>query len=251
MRTQPLTVKLGDQATELARRNLDQRLKEHSAELDTLSAAAGRLLAVQQLTGTGTYTPTPGTRTIHAWVQGGGGGGGGAGTGANFSAAAGGGSGVALELLVTAATAITGGAFACGAGGTGGANTPTGGGTGGDTTFTANGAIYTAKGGTGGAGMANTAGPADAAPGAGGAGSTSGPAVLRSVAWRGERGSVAGSGQFPGDGASSFFGLGGLYAVGGAPTAGAGFGSGGGGGANGNNVGAAGAPGCVLVEEYS
>lgn len=210
----------------------------------TWGSPPGRRLATRLLTGSGTYTPTTGTNTAIVWLQAGGGGGGGATTGANFSAGGGGGSGVALQLIVTSVT--TGGAFACGAAGTAGTAGATGG-TGGDSTIVINGVTYTAKGGTGGVGMINTAIASDALGGAGASGSTTGSAILREVSFPGQRGFVAGAGQFPGPGASSMFGAGGN----GVGVAARGFGAGGAGGANGGVTGGVGTAGCILVEEFA
>lgn len=252
--TRAHAARLPDVTAEAIRSVHDQQIRELQTESGAVRALPGRLLAVRRLTGSGTYVPTTGTTRVRAWLQAPGGGGGGGGGGAGIAAGGGGGAGALLDVFVgSVGVAMTGGAYACGAGGAGGSNAGGNGGNGGDLSIAIAGVTYIAKGASGGAGMASST-LANAIGGIGQAGSTTGPAVLSESTARGEHGFVVGGGGFPGGGASSRFGTGGVGSFGGfaAGSAASGFGSGGGGAQAGaaGFAGGAGAPGVIVVEEF-
>jgi hypothetical protein len=212
---------------------------------------AGRLLGIQRFTANGTYTPTPGTRFII--VTGVGGGGGGAGSAAtvfNGTSIGGCGSGGAGGRgLFT--TGFAGAAVTIGAGGAGGGV----GGAGGNGGTTSLGALISFPGGVGGSASA-----ASSSPLAGGNGNTPGPTGANLYAHPGGSGGMSqaldGSSSYGAFGGTSIFGPGAAARsvnVNGAP--GVAPGSGASGTACYNNgagvVGAAGADGLLLIEEYS
>lgn len=215
----------------------------------------GRVLIRAKASGT-TYTTGPGTNTIYIrmWA-GGGAGGGGASTASDAAVGGGGAAGGYLEktVSVTPSTAYT---IAIGAGGTAGTAGNNPGNTGGNSTFTIGATTYTANGGPGGTGMAAavTAGTASAG-GSPPAVSTNGD-VNASGSSGGASYRTSGTVGRSGKGGDSSVGGGGaeISAQGTGNTA-TGFAAGGGGGAclNGGSAvaGGAGAPGLIVVEEYS
>lgn len=211
----------------------------------------GRLLGTQTFStaGTSTYIPTQGTNSVEAEVIGGGAAGGGsAATGAAqvSGGAGGGGGGYARKRITSAFSGVT---VTVGAGGVGGVGTA--GGAGGASSF---GALVTATGGSGGSlGAAATAngfpqGGAQGGTGTGGDVNAKGGLGMYALYFA----TVSG-----GAGGSSFLGSGALWVTGtnngnAATTPGAG----GSGGAqslasSSANAGGAGAPGIVIVREYS
>ncbi|BEG74426.1 glycine-rich domain-containing protein [Achromobacter xylosoxidans] len=220
---------------------------------------AGRLLNVRVFNtpGTTTYTPTPGTNRRVIEVLGAGGQGGGVENdtvASTMATAAGGGAGAYGVLHITGpATSAT---VTVGAGGTG-ATTGTGV-SGGSSSF---GSLLTCAGGLGGqfgrSATIPTAGPT--LPGGDGGGNPAGATVGFPGA-AGMTGAYLNAGVTSGMGASSRYGAGGnsrstSTPIAQAGNAGQGFGSGGSGaarvGVGSNQVGGAGAPGIVIVWEYS
>lgn len=212
-----------------------------------ISDRQGRLLNIQIITASGTYTPTAGTAKAEVMVQGGGGGGGGAAsTGAGqIAGGGGGGAGGRTLKLITGPTSQT---VTIGAGGGGGAGVT--GATGGTSSF---GAIASALGGVGGPG--GIAGASGTGPGALGGTASGGDTNIA--------GGV-GSGAFgitplilSGKGADSAYGAGGnAVASLSSGNSATGFGAGGGGAACTASSGTAatggtGAPGLIIVREYS
>ncbi len=219
----------------------------------------GRLLNVQtfKTPGASTYTPTPGVKFRVIEVLAGGGQGGGAEfdtVSSTMSTAAGGGAGAyGVLYLAGAATSVT---VTVGAGGTG-ATTGTGV-SGGSSSF---GSLLTCAGGTGGqfgrSATIPTAGPT--LPGGDGGATVTGATVGNPGA-PGLTGAYLNAGVTSGMGGSTRYGAGGnsrstSTAVAQAGNPGQGFGSGGSGaarvGVGSNQVGGAGAPGVVIVWEYS
>lgn len=240
----------GDSTQNRANDILDNRLRAlEDRSREPSPVRSGYYLGRRVLTASGVYTPTAGATRAVVRMCGGGGGGGGAQGGPNLGGSAGGGSGVTIEFVLTG-DAVGPGTVSIGAGGAGGTSAPTDGAAGGPTTLRIGSTTYVAAGGTGGGGMVNTVGPSDAVPGTGGSGSTSGPGIVFTSFWGG-RGFVVGGGQFPGVGASSLFGTGGSIV--GMNVLPSGYGSGGGGNAGfgAGSAGQAGAPGVVIIDEYS
>lgn len=223
--------------------------------------ARGSFLGTQMFTASGTYTPTAGTRKVFVRMVGGGSGGGGAVSDATFvKRGAGGGSGVYVEKSVVAAPGlfITGGAVVIGAGGAGG--TPGNAGTqGGDTTVVIQGTTYTARRGVG--GQAATAGAASGVtqgggnfPGSNGDVNVRGTSSESAAFW------ITSALGMSGAGGSNPLGGGGSGSTGTVSATGAagsseGFGGGGAGGvaaaASVDASGGAGAPGVVIIDEYT
>lgn len=219
--------------------------------------SVGNLINIQTFTGNGTYTPTPGMKKCRVRLIGGGGGSGIIpATGANqYSAAGGGASGSFGEAMLTASqigasqTVVVGAAGAAGAAGSAG-------GTGGTTSL---GSLLICPGGAGspiGTLVASTAAEqfAGGLPGALPSGSAA--YIFSSAGQKGMQGISALQATLGGAGAASPFGSGGVS--GGAsviPSAGSGYGSGGAGPSIGPSTaakaGAAGAPGIIIIEEYS
>ncbi|WP_287497171.1 hypothetical protein [Pandoraea sp. CB10b_02] len=210
--------------------------------------STGRLLGVRVITTSGTYTPTPGCTYAIVEIQGAGGAGAGApATGAGQCSAAGaGGAGGYIRLYVQSPTAT---AVVIGAGGVGVSGGD--GGNGGATSF----GSVTAGGGSGGNPSVASADVVSAIGGAGGTATggnllnmpgTSAPVSLSSYTLN-----ILMS--FPG--ANSPLGTGGRQGRAGAASPGTGYGSGGGGvvlvANQGPTTGANGAPGVVIVTEYS
>ena len=216
----------------------------------------GRLLNVQFFStpGTTTYNPTPGTNSIIVQLQGGGGAGGGVvATGSNqFAVGAGGGAGGIAVSRYT--SGFAGQTVTIGAGGV-----PVVGNTGGDGGSTSFGSLMSATGGSGGSiGLAIPSG--QAAVEAGGQGGVG--AVGNIYAAVGQDGinsvGTATSNYISGSGGPSLLGGGGRRLVTGASDNGSAAlvgGSGGGGAAASNGggpfAGGAGAPGYVLIWEFS
>ncbi|WP_407059284.1 hypothetical protein ACKZDW_02575 (plasmid) [Ralstonia syzygii subsp. celebesensis] len=220
-----------------------------------LGQATGRLLNVRVFTSSTTYTPTAGTNSIEVDGIGGGGAGGGVpvASGSNSTAGGGGSAGTWGRKRIT--SGFSGVAITIGAGGTGSANAA--GGNGGTTSF---GSLLTLPGGGGGAvgTVANSAsmnamgGPmSSAATGADvsspGAVGLSGIVLAATVAYSGQ-------------GANSQFGAGGGYAGANSTyvqtgTSASGCGSGGAGAIGVNSgvtaAGGNGAPGLLIIREYS
>lgn len=213
------------------------------------------------LTGSGLYEPTPGTLVVTIRMVGGGAGGGGTG-GAGISTGAGGSSGTSLNITLSLrdGTPITGGRYSCGAGGAGGSSPGAAGANGSSTTFELLGITLTAGGGGGGSGATGTAGDQISVATSPIAGTTSSNDIpnkilsfLTSTFEYGENGTVLGGASWvSGRGGSSPFGAGGI-GVGGtsAGQPGTGYGSGGSGSSSqiSSQIGGAGAPGCIMIEE--
>lgn len=209
-------------------------------------------IAQQILTASsGTYTPSTGTKAVRVRMVGGGGGGGGAGGGSGARTAGGGGSsGVYWEKWIDPAATVTGGAYACGAGGTAGTSGGGNGGNGGDTTLVVQGTTYTAKGGTGGLGLAADGWVVAVGPQAG---SSAADAIAGSP---GGNGACTGSGAIiiSGNGGSNPFGIGGAATIDAVGVAGTGNGAGSSGANHAgttDRAGGAGTIGIIIVEEYA
>ncbi|VVE68868.1 hypothetical protein PAN31117_03101 [Pandoraea anapnoica] len=216
--------------------------------VDPSASISGRLIGIRTFTSSGTYTPTPGTTSIVVRVQGGGGGGAGSpatGSGQNSSGSGGGGGGYAEHRFTSG---FSGASFVVGAAGSGG--TGAAGGAGGTSSF----AGVSALGGLGGVvgapgGVASYAIPAAGGGASGGnianvAGQPSTPVSV-----------IVTGGINLGAGGCSHLGGGGLSTIVGAGVAGTGYGGGGGGNVQGPSSGALsggmGAPGAIIVLEYS
>lgn len=218
---------------------------------------ARRLLGRQVISANGNYVPTPGTnRVLLRMVAAGGGGGGVANTAAAQTAVGGGGaSGDYLEKYIDPGAAITGGAVTVGAAGVAGVNTGGAGGTGGDSTIVINGATLTCKGGTGGSFTPSSGAAQICAGGAGQAGISAADVPIPAeagVPGFTQSGTIACSGE----GGNSPWGSGGKPQIAqAAGQVGQGFGSGGSGAmsinAGGAAAGGAGAPGLIIVYEYT
>lgn len=136
---------------------------------------AGAFIRTTVLTASGTHTTHANASTAFIRMTGGGGGGGGANTAAAPAVAVGGGGGGGGYLEATMAVSpSTGYVFTRGAGGLAGAAAAGTGGTGGSSTFVVGATTYTAPGGAGGVGMAAAATALIAAGGASAAISTNG-----------------------------------------------------------------------------
>ncbi|NIC28294.1 hypothetical protein [Serratia plymuthica] len=220
-------------------------------------AMGGCLIGIQRFTASGTYTPTPGMRYAIADVVGGGGGGGGcSATNSDNAAVSGGGaSGSFIRGKFDIASVGASVAINIGSGGAGGVGGDSGA-AGGDTKF---GALATATGGRGGTSSTSPASSAFIAVG-GAPGAT--PTGGNLISSRGSRGGAglffnSSTGAVGGDGAPSQFGGGGIGSGSSGTTGadGSGFGSGGGGNArqpaSGAVNGYSGAPGVVIIYEYS
>lgn len=210
---------------------------------------SGRLLNMQYLTGSGTYIETPGTNSIIADLIGGGSAAGGSPATGAGQVSVGGGGGAGSFLRVRMLTGFSGVQYSVGAGGIGAAGAP--GGSGGTTTF----GNFSASGGAGGGAAGPTASTANfyANRGVGASLPTGGDINVRGTA--GEIGIMLGGAGAGGSGAGTIYGGGGLGVGGAAGQPGSGFGGGGGGGSIGPNAaaltGGAGAPGGIIVFEYS
>lgn len=233
------------------------RVLDAGGNLKTVQASQpGRLLGVFVHTSGTTHTTGASTNTIKVRLQAGGGAGGGGASTASDAAAGGGGGGGGYAEKTFAVAPSTGYTYAVGAGGTAGTAGNNAGNTGGASTFAVGATTVTANGGNGGAGMAaaTTAGTVSAG-GAPPSISTNGDVNASGASGEGSyrtSGTVARSGK----GADSQFGGGGTeVAAQGTGVTGIGFGSGGSGGCTLNGgaatAGGAGAPGIVIVEEYS
>lgn len=224
----------------------NEAVNKNYVDLNFLSS-----VAVQTFTSGGTYTPNAKMLFCMVEVCGGGGGGGGAQAAASQSGAGGGGgAGGYSRSFLSRTTVGAGQTITIGTGGSGGALGFNSGGAGGNSSF---GSLVTANGGGGGPGATTTAATQVTVGGLGA------PVGTGQVASSGEPGGTgivtAGSlGQVVGgNGASGFFGGGGRSTGVGTPPPGTGYGSGGAGGLAYNgvaSVGAAGAPGLVIITEY-
>jgi hypothetical protein len=217
---------------------------------------AGRLLKITYLTTSGTFTTTANTGTALVKMIGGGGGAGGAKTGAGyFKAASGANSGAYGEKLLSVSSSYP---YDCtvGAAGVGGANTGADGTAGGYTSFVVGMTSYITAGGAPGDGDTDTVSAYAITP----AQEVYSDCTLMDFCSPGKIGgygirinSVKGS---AGKGADSFLGAGGYGYSSAYPypgDSGRGYGSGGGGGSNitGGAAGGDGAPGLIIIEEYS
>ncbi|EMB2734841.1 hypothetical protein U8026_001805 [Serratia marcescens] len=220
-------------------------------------AMSGCLIGIQRFTASGTYTPTPGMRYVVVEAVGGGGGGGGCSdTSANNAAVSGGGgSGSYVRTKIDNATIGDTAAITIGIGGVGGVGGNAGA-TGGDTKF---GSLVTATGGRG--GTTSTSSSSFAFIAVGGAPGAN-PSAGNIISSRGSRGGSglffnSSTGAVGGDGAPSQFGGSGVGSGSSGTTGsdGSGFGSGGGGNARQSSSasvnGYAGAPGVIVIYEYS
>lgn len=220
---------------------------------------AGSLLNLRIFSsaGTTTYTPTPGTKKVRVRVIGGGGGGGGAAatTSSSVAAGAGGsGGGYAEGIFNSGFSGVT---VVVGVGGSAGAAGANAGGTGGFSSF---GSLLSATGGEGGNGCAATSPPFSQGSGAAGVGSGSGGSIIA----QGSGGSpsiittllayqsgVGGGSAFGGGASQRRFNDQGSGRVGSGPGAGGSGGAAGGSGTTAALQGGGGAPGMVIIEEYS
>lgn len=235
---------------EQAVQDLQDRVRSLRAQVLALS---GRSLGRRILTGSGVYSPSAGTTRVHVRMIGGGGGGGGATPGAGVGAAAGGSSGALLDIWIgTAGTPVQGGTYSCGGGGAAGTTAPGAGGAGGDTTIVVNRAAYVAKGGGGGAPMTGVAGNGNANPSAPAGGTSPGGVVTFGAGGVGQVND--GNMWFSGGGGGTALGPGGAVVDGTNAGPNGGLYGGGGSGAaasSGARAGGAGAPGVIVIEEYS
>lgn len=233
---------------------LDKRIRELEDRSREATSAGGRLLGRRLLTGSGVYTPTPGTTRIHVRMVGGGGGGGGTLTGP-YSAGGGGSAGVMLEFVRGDDTSlILGGAYSCGEGGYGGFiafGHLVDGGPGFDTNLRIGPELIVAKGGLGGESVGSSSSTF-----AIGGGKTSGSSTTDIMI------TSQGTG-FPGVNINGYFfsGMGGYCPLG-TPgpvvegsddgVTGTGYGVGGSGASSASDelVGGAGAPGCIIIDEF-
>lgn len=223
----------------------------------TVTALAGRLLARQVFVASGVYTPTAGAKRATVRVCGGGGGGGGALSTVNSSVGGGGASGVTLEFSLGQAISDIGplaaGAVAIGTAGSAGTAAPTSGGAGGASSLTIGATTYTASGGGGGS-AGTMSGVGTAFGGVPGTGGTPGAPQTANSGTSGLLIDTSGNG-IRGIGGSSPFGYSSqVVAVGAAPLQAVGFGAGGSGGVVtgvSSSTGGAGAPGIVIIEEFS
>lgn len=215
------------------------------------AGAPGRLLGLRIFTTSGTYVETPGTTNVIVEVQAGGGAGGspsGPTSSGTFIVGAGGGGGGYVKHRMT--SGFSGAAVVVGAGGVPVATTA--GGAGGNSSF----AGITANGGLGGGVSSGAAPTVQSIPGAGGG--ASGGNIDNSGGDPGGSTAVITSGNLAaifGHGGSSKMGGGGTCGNGTNGTSGTGYGGGGSGAltnqAIGSLIGGYGAPGAVLVWEYS
>lgn len=215
--------------------------------VDPLTAVVGRFIGVKIFTSSGTYTPTPGTQRVLVEVQGAGGAGGGsAATGAGqFSGGGSGGAGGYAKQLL--ATGFLGASVVVGAAGVGGQGSA--GGNGGSSSFGAISASGGTGGGTGGVTTSTTVG-------FGGAGGTATGGFISIPGGPGSNSIISAvSASTLVNGGSSVLGTGGRGVSGSAALPGGGYGGGGSGASYGpSNAAAAGgngAPGVVIVWEYS
>lgn len=223
----------------------------------------GKLIATQVFIANGTYTPTAGTSFIIVEMVGGGGGGGSVnGTSASISAAAGGGgSGVYIKFI---AAGVTSKSITIGAGGQGATTVSSVGSSGGDTTFGSI-AFARAKGGGGGRSNNSTNTPLITKGGGTSVDTSSWMGTLLAIsAEDGQPGIVLNNvsddlnycNQSAGRGGNTPLGYGGYGGYNGAGFGGQGYGGGGGGSSTNANTstllaGGDGAPGIVIVYEYS
>lgn len=216
----------------------------------------GRLIGVQRMTASGTYTATAGTNSVIVVAVGAGGGGGGCGATAAGQVSVGGGGGGGSCVIGFIASNPTGTAVTIGTAGAGGVGAA-GGVAGGSTLF---GAFLTAPGGNGGQGLPAGAPLLFASSGAGGAAVSFAGATLvwASGGHSGDYGlaPTLGSGGSGAGGGSGFGGAGGNPVFNAAGQAPANFAGGGGSGAHSTasvaaRNGGTGAPGVVIVYEYS
>ncbi|HIC7643325.1 TPA: phage tail protein [Serratia liquefaciens] len=218
---------------------------------------SGRLLNIKTFTSSGTYTPTSGTRYVVVEAVGGGGGGGGCSdtSADNAAVSGGGGSGSYVRTKIDNATIGDSAEITIGIGGAGGVGGSVGT-TGGDTKF---GSLVIATGGRG--GTTSTSSSSFAFIAVGGA-SGANPSAGNIISSRGSRGGSglffnSSTGAVGGDGAPSQFGGSGIGSGSSGTTGsdGSGFGSGGGGNARQSSSasvnGYAGAPGVIVIYEYS
>jgi len=213
----------------------------------------GAFIGRQTFTASGTYTPSAGTMKVHVTMCGGGGSG--AGTGvipSSVSVGGGGGTGEGLDFVIVSGVPITGGAVVVGAGGAGALNASN---SGTASSVVINGTTHTAAAGGGGGGASSTTGTGTAAGGFAGTGAPPANGYLS-----GENGAPglyisAPSFGFGGDGGSGDYGIGGVGAggIGANGTSAAGYGAGGGGsaGTTTSQAGGSGAPGVVIIDEYT
>lgn len=239
---------------EISGQVLDPNNREQLAEA-IRRLPPGRLLRVLTFNtaGAATYTPDARMGFVRVTAIGGGGSGGGApaGTGGNISAGAAGGAGTVGQGVFTTVQVGASITVTVGAGGTPASGVP--GGAGGTTSF---GSLMTTPGGNGGGSLANATppthiGPAGLSAAASGANLWSGRGAAEGVTQ-----ALSAGGGFGGAGGRSHFGAGGsLVNFNGGANAAVSPGSGGSGlvvAASGSIFpGGAGAPGLVIIEEFS
>jgi hypothetical protein len=220
---------------------------------------SGAYLGRQKFTTDGTYVPTPGATKAHVQMCGGGASGTGTGVEAGLIGAGGGGaSGAGLDFVVEGGGPLTGGPVVIGAGGAGqlgGAHDGT------PTSVVINGTTYVADAGSAGGANSISTGSFRVPGGLVGTGSTPfGPLDGYTSGDNGGEGFIFGAGTasadaFGGDGGSGDYGIGGQGA-GGSNISGSsatGYGAGGGGSATTatEEAGGSGAPGFVIIDEYT
>lgn len=218
---------------------------------------AGRLLARKVITASGIYEPTAGAVRALVRMVGGGGGGGGAASAVAISVGGGGASGVLIEFTLGPDSSDVGpldsGSVSIGAAGAAGTSAPGAGGVGGDSTLTIGPTVYRAKGGNGGA-AGSMDGIGTAAGGIPASGSTAGVPQAASHGGWGLIIDASGNG-LQGIGGPTPLGHSIRAAVVGTPPVqAAGFGAGGSGAITvgvASSAGGQGAPGVVIVEEFS
>lgn len=246
----------GDSTQNRANDILHNRIKALEDRTRESSAVPGRWLNRQTFTASGIYVPTPGTNRALVRMCGGGGGAGGASTAGGAGSSGGGGSATGLEFVLSGSS-VAAGTVAIGSAGTGGTSGGAGG-AGGDTVLTIGSTTYTSKGGAGGGGGTQAGAVGSAFGGGTQAGST---AVGVQFGSRGQAGLVLdnGVGGIPvsaGGGPCGPLGAGGtpMLFSNSTPSAPGGYGGGGGGvfTTGGTSVaGGPGAPGVVVIDEYS
>jgi hypothetical protein len=217
---------------------------QNNLTLALLSASPGRLLNTQIFRVSASYTPTPGTKFIRITMTGAGGGAGGCQASASNETYFGAGGGAGATVIST--FTLTGAAnypVVIGSGGTGGMAASNGS-NGGTTSFST---VLSAPGGEGGgkSGVSNTNG------GRGGVATTGDIRLNGGYGGDGQSGLIAVNGQ----GGASYFGGGGRAGAGGGVN-GAAPGAGGGGAYDSGYSGVAmrggdGAPGMIIIEEFS
>lgn len=247
--TKPAPRALADIDADRSRRDHALALQELQARVGKVHPSARFYLGRRVFTSSSRYEPTPGTRAVLLRMVAGGGGGGGTTGGANVAAGGGGFAGYYMEKWIAAVAPIIGGVITIGAGGGGGAAGANGS-AGGSSSASINGKTYTVAGGPGGNGQANGATVTTAGTPAGSTAPSDADFAHQALGAYGIR--TAAADAWPGAGASSPLGRGGVTTAVGNGVAAVGNGSGGGGSVStgSNQTGGAGTAGLVVIEEY-